>query len=460
MTYLGIDFGTTHLKGSVIDRSGAVLAERSARYPKDATSRGTEWSTAFLRIARELREVSASSRFDAVCVTGMAPNVMVSGADRAPGPTILFHEATAYELEVQLDEQLQSPPWANEVLSKLITLDALVDGGARRWFTTHNYLAEWLTGAYVLDYPVASETGSLWRGGEWDRRLLGGFGLTGLELPELAAPLLDLGPVRDADASAVLGSKCRVILGSSDTVGTLVGLGVREGERLFYYGSFNSATQVAPSLRSLVTERQRTAPFDWFCSLPLSGEQVRSTMELLTPGGGFEEFWSEAATSPLGAGGVRFVHTPLGTTSTVSTVPRGTFFHLPVDVTRADLARAVGESFGYALRAFADEQGISSVGGSAVAAGGGAASSAWRQLVSDITGARQRRNPHADLGFGSALLALGGHTSFDALESALAAHEAVAHDTLPDLDRHADYAPHYEEYRELFGWGTRMVRPR
>ncbi len=452
--YLGVDFGTTHLKGCLIDEDGVVLAKKSTRYETQKSSRANAWRDAFLGIAGEVLSLANVTSVNAVCVSAMAPNVLIEGSKTGFGEAILFHEDTAFVTEQRLDNELGSVPWANEVLSKLIVLNENLGKEEGRWFSTHNYIVHWLTGGnYYLDYPVATECGTIWDHGEWSTSVLNEFSLENLAMPQLASPMTQVGFVGSPDARRILGDDCAVVMGSSDTIATLTGLGIDPGERLFYYGSFNSATQVKVPLSSLLTRPQASAPFDWYCSLPLSGEQVRSTVELLEGAQAFDTFWEKAALSPIGANGVRFVHTPWGVNSTVSTVPRGSFFNVPIDVSAGDVARAVGESFGFAMRAFADAAGLPSTGGTAVVAGGGAGVRVWRQMVSDITGFTQRRIRDADFGLGSALIAMGGVLGIESMERAVLSHKAQSEITIPHEASVLAYESEYIDYRKVFGWG-------
>jgi xylulokinase len=72
---------------------------------------------------------------------------------------------------------------------------------------------------------------------------------------------------------------------------------------------------------------------------------------------------------------------------------------------RADLHRAVLESYGFAARAGLESAGYEPARMRFIATGGGARSAFWRQVVSDVLGVEQSWRPAADAAAGSAALA-------------------------------------------------------
>lgn len=455
--YLGVDFGTSRLKACAVSEGGSLVGSVVANYPRGSISMiPDEWYRLLLGALSRLRMDCAAELWRPTCLTisATAPNVLVQYEDgRFDG--LLFFDQIAYDLELQMDRSLGTDKWANEVLSKLVTLSDRGSSRVVRWFSTHNYLVWRLTGSYVLDALTASECGSLVDSSGWSTEILTTFDLDDIELPKLESPMSVVGTVADSRAVEVLGGACLVAAGSSDSVATCLGSGVVGTDQvLIYYGTFYGATTLAVPLGVALKAHKPIKLFDWFCSLPQAGKQLEWLRSLLAPEGGLREFIELAAGSVPGSHGVRFVHTPLGLESTVSTAPEATIFGLTLSATRADTARAFLESYGYAMLAFADSAQISLEGKIAGAAGGGAASALWRQIMCDVVRISQDYLSESGQGLGTALMSMAATQGFGICLDALNDREGAFQRTEPSLMLRPQYERAYGAYLEVFGWGS------
>ncbi|MEV4211170.1 FGGY family carbohydrate kinase [Micromonospora sp. NPDC049662] len=464
MAFVGVDFGTSRIKAALVNSDGALAASISVPYSEiDSVHTGPERWLVELRLVLS-RLLAGSLHIGAVkglAITAMSPNVVYKADSQQPDH-IYFYDDRAYSIELELDELLQSPKWANEVLSKLVYLSGRQKSGSQaRWYTTQGYLAHLLTGVYVIDSVVLTECGSLvGDNATWNYSVMDRLGLGHVEMPSVMVPASVLGPVVDTSIVELVGAECLLAVGSSDTVGTLVGSGTRGlNDFLVYYGTFNSASRVMASTNTLLREPLTQPPFDWFCSLPRSGHQLDGLVRtLFGPGtGAFADFFAEAGHAVAGSLGVRFVHTPLGAGSTVSTHPKGAVFGIGLDAGRAEIARSFLESFGFALRAFAESAGVPLLGLLGRAAGGGAQARLWRQIVSDIAQIPQTRVAAADEGLGSALIAVHAVEGATVAERFFEPFLSKAEVTDPDVKVRDLYEEAYQDYRHFFGFGEHLV---
>ena len=96
-----------------------------------------------------------------------------------------------------------------------------------------------------------------------------------------------------------------------------------------------------------------------------------------------------AEDSAPGANELLFLYSLGELSGNVNSVPRGALVDLQPTHTRHDIARAVLESFGYALRLSLESAQIQPTDKSAYAGGGGTQSKLWTRIVSNLSGLNQ-----------------------------------------------------------------------
>lgn len=422
--YLGIDIGTSVAKGTAIDGTGKVLTQKHSliKY-KSSSNIGYEhnpesvWWLEFYNIATALINEIDPTKVESIAVTGMIPNITplsINGEYLHNG--ILFYDSRAYDIERELDAKLGTARWQNEVLSKLIWLK---DDLRERWadthqiVTTHSYIVYRLTGKFSVDTVTAIESGTIYSPSErnWNASLLQEYGLRAEHFPPVYAPTDIVGHLTDSAAQALgLKSGIPVVAGTGDTISTVLGAGLRKrGEMLIYYGTYNCSALLNEDTNSILLGNSTVNPLNWTSTIPRSGQQVAAFAQTLFPSSSVYKSLATldemASKSPAGANGVLFIQTLNLPTSTVSTEPMAAFMNLSVTTSIADTCRAILEAFGYGLRYSYEVLGSEPNPIKCYAAGGGARSFIWKQIVSDITGLKQLYLPAADRGVGSALLA-------------------------------------------------------
>ena len=426
--YIGIDFGTSLIKGSVLSDTGEVLIQRAIRrqVPDPGDSTPTHhpegvWYKELRRVThslvRGLQELE-QSELKCIAITGMVPNVCLLDPTGQPiHEKLLFFDDRAYALELELDLELATPRWQNEVLSKLLWLRRHLPSeswGSRPLFVgTHNYLVLRLTGRYCLDSVTASECGSIFdpeRG--WNTDLLKRFDIHDLRMPEIVPATQIVGSLQPEAAKDLrLPQGLPVAAGTSDTISSMLGAGLRDqGDLLVYYGTYNCAANLRESMFDVLEGRHTGYPIDWIATIPRAGHQLIHMASLITgrrsPDGALRELERLARDGAPGARGLVYSQFTNFRSSTVSSDPSSAFVDFRLQHTRADMARAVLEAFGYALRFSFKESDVGLEGRRIFSAGGGARSGLWLQIVSDILGVDQYRLSTADRGLGSALLAM------------------------------------------------------
>jgi xylulokinase len=466
--FLGIDIGTSVTKGTLIREDGKVVAQEYSRAKYGSSSHtGSEhdpqkvWWDEFRKITTKLLEENSERRdkVESIAVTGMIPNItLIDKNGNHLGNSILFYDARAYDIEKKLDSDLKSPKWQNEVLSKLIWIKTNkpdVWNQTHKIVTTHSYIAFRLTGKYSVDVVTAIESGNIYdpTTRSWNSKLLEAYGIREDLFPEICAPNTIVGYLSE-DAAKDIGLKqgIPVVAGTGDTISSLLGAGLRKkDEMLIYYGTYNCSALLKYAIRDVVSGNISSNPLEWTSTIPRSGQQLNAFAQQLFPSKSRQIALSKldrsAEKSAPGANGVLFIQTFDLPISTVSTEPKGGLVNLSISNTIFDISRALLEAFGYGLKYSFEYLGSNPKPVKCFAAGGGARSPIWKQIVSDITGLEQTYLPAADRGMGSAILAgLAVRQDFlDHITDYLMKKSIVVS---PNLDSKDRYQKMYELYCE------------
>ena len=281
--------------------------------------------------------------------------------------------------------------------------------------------------------------------------VLGSSGLTG-RLTPAAAEALGLRP-----GTPVVG-------GGADNAAAAVGSGVvAQGAMQTSIGT--SGTVVAPIGRPRVDPGMRIHSFNhavddtWYLmGVVLSAGAALAWFRraLSGPEGAapaYDELIAGAAATPPGADGLTFLPYLSGErTPHADSNARGVFAGLHAGHERGHMVRAVLEGVTFALRDSLELMRRLNVDArEAVAVGGGARSTMWRQMQADVLGMPVVTvGPSGGAPYGAAVLAAAGSGGFGSVEEACRAWIRPLDRIEPDPDTAGAYAQAYERYRTLY----------
>ena len=284
--FIGLDLGTSGLKGVAMTASGAVLARGSAAYPTHRPAPGAceqdprDWIAAAEAVAGQLAAAVAPRRWRGIGLSAMLPTLVTAGAGGEPtGPAVTWQDSRADARGDELRERCGGDAlyrltgqWVDGRYLLPMFLRVADEEPGRAAATTRllaakDYLFGWLTGEYATDPSTASGFGCYrLEAGDWDAGVIaaaagllppGGPGLPALPqvLPSTAGR-----PLRDAAAARLGCGPIPVCLGAADSVLGALGLGVRRpGQVAYIAGTSNVIMGVAdrlvtdPDHRFLVT---------------------------------------------------------------------------------------------------------------------------------------------------------------------------------------------------------------
>ncbi len=478
-TYLGIDCGTQGTKALLLDGNGNPLGRGYARHeliekPNGAREQRPEWWVHALResVAAALQG-HPTSAVAAIGISGQQHGLVVLDAQKQViRPAKLWNDTETAAQNQQLIDGLGGRkawfdrfgiiPLTGYTVSKLLWLKQNEPENFQRIrhvLLPHEYLNFYLTGQMHAEYGDASGTGYFdVRTRTWIKEVLDfideGSGHLYASLPDLLKPEDAVGTLLPEIASGLhLPADCIVSSGGGDNMMGAIGTGnVSAGTITISLGT--SSTVYGYRDAPVLDPTGNVAPF---CSstggwLPLvctmnATNVTTQTVELL--GKTVAEVDTALANTPPGAEGLVF-HTFLNGERTPDLpTARGTLSGIAsTNFTSHHLVRAAIEGVSFAILNGLDLILQGNAAQRIVAIGGGAKSTAWRQLLADATGVPIVVPTEEEAGcLGAAIQAIYLHR----LKSGTSVSFSELTDQLVKLDESRTLQPNaslYEEYKK------------
>lgn len=474
---LGIDLGTSGARAILVEAaSGRVVGAGTAEYPLHtprplwAEQDPHDWWRGAVEAVRGALAAAGPVSVRGIGLSGqMHGVVLLDGTGDVIGPALLWCDSRTgdecreiTELaggEERLLRLTGNPALTGFSAPKLLWLrrhqpDAF--HRARAFLLPKDWIRFRLTGAMASEVSDASGTLLF----DVARRTWSAAMMEILDLDPALLPAVRESPevsgALSASAAAALGlaAGIPVVGGGGDQAAGAVGAGiVKPGLVSATIGSsgvvFAHASEPARDRR--VHSFCHAVPGAWHLMgvTQSAGLSFRWLRERL--GGSYDQLTAEAAAVPAGADGLLFTPYLMGErTPVLDPEARGTWFGLTYAHGRGHLARSVMEGVAYSLRDCLDVMTSLGVTASEVrAAGGGARSPLWRQILADVL-ERPIATPGLDEGpaYGAALLAGVGTGCWSSVEEA-ASLVAVAARVEPNAGAAALHRERLAVYREL-----------
>lgn len=487
---LGIDIGTSSVKGLVCDVDGHVVAQALREHALHAPRPGwaeespTDWWTNVIGVIRDcLADPHVTpKRIAAVGATGMVPTVILLDENGTPlRPSIQQNDARATE-EIEALNATLDPRAIFEMTGAALSQQSvspklrwLQRHEPETWAQTHHivgsysYIAARLTGVVTTEINWALESGLYdLTAGQWAPELLESAHVSNEQLPPVHRPTDVIGAVtqRAAEETGLIAGT-PVVAGTADHVGAALAAGIREdGDLLVKYGS---AGDILYSSKELVLDPRLYIDYHdmpgtyllngcmassgslikWFaqqfCSEDVedanaAGENIYTYLD------------AQAAALPAGSEGVVVLPYFLGEkTPVLDPRARGVIFGLTLFHTRYHVYRAVLEAVTFGFRHHIEvlEENDCQVQ-RVVAGGNGARSRLWRQITADVLNqpiASLTQHPGAALAAAFvAGMGVGAFNDWSEIERFIELADIVE----PDPAHRAVYDETFAIYRELY----------
>jgi len=479
-TFLGIDVGTSSIKVVAVDPAGRLLAVASSPMTVDVQRPGWSeqnpedwWSGTCSSIGQVLAEIE-SPEVRGVGLSGQMHSLVSLDKDRqVVRPAILWNDVrssaeAAYVRETVGNEALRrlagNPSLEGFTVTKLLWMkntEPRLFERVSHMLLAKDYIRYRLTGELGTEPSDASAT-LLFDivNSRWSDEMCSLLGVdVGLLPPIIESAEIAGGVTKSAAHETGLAEGVPVVGGGADNACAAIGAGVvSTGDALFSVGT--SGTVVAPTSSPVTDPGMRihsmrhATPDTWYLmGVVLSAGAALDWWRRSSGNVGFNELIAEAAEVEAGSGSVTFLPYLTGErTPHADANARGVFFGMHGGTERSHMTRAVMEGVSFALRDSLELMTALDVNpAEAVAVGGGASSSSWLQMLSDVVDLPLRTvGPSEGAPLGAAMLAAVGAAEFGSVVDAGRAWLTDLDRVTPDIAVRGAYDDAYGRYRELY----------
>lgn len=242
---LGIDFGTSGIRGAVVNLKKQVLWQHRCPYPETGGSLALSWQTALYQLLEELPGQTTQG-IEAIAINGTSATVLLCDAEGYPlVEPLIYNDGRGSEMldQVRALASVDGPAVsATSSLAKLLwwyrNLPREIWGKAVYFLSQADWLSAQLHGQWgISDYHNSLKLG--YDVGE----LRFPHGLMAQPwshlLPQVIAPGRPVGFIRDAIAQQFnLPVTCQVIAGTTDSIAAFLASGARQiGDAVTSLGS-------------------------------------------------------------------------------------------------------------------------------------------------------------------------------------------------------------------------------
>ena len=477
-TYIGVDLGTSSLKGLLVREDGEVLKEASAaydvRYPQPGWTEQSpeDWKTALLFVLESLTSGGAGKTVRGISFGGqMHGLVALDKSGRVIRPCILWNDGRTEEETAYLNDVIGKKTllgctgniaFAGFTAPKLLWLRkhepenfAKID----KILLPKDYLAYLLSGVFATDFSDASGTLLLdVKNKRWSRKMLDVCQISEHCLPEPKESFAAVSTVLPwAQDRFGFSPDVKIVIGAGDNAAAAVGTGtVNNGDCSVSVGT--SGTIFICSDRFGTDEKGSLHSFahangKWHrmgCILSAASCRKWWLEEILES----DDYASdERKCAAADSGEVLFLPYLSGERCPHNDVNvRGAFLGLSHTTTRAEMSRAVMEGVAFAIR---DCLEIAKQGGvcpeSVSLCGGGARSATWRQIFADVLNL-PIRIPKTEQGpaYGAAILAMVGCGAYASVEDAAKRVTGEKQVILPSEDSVSRLEEKYRRFAKFY----------
>ncbi len=473
MYYIGIDLGTSAVKGILCDENGAVLRENSKTYPVFYPCDGwseqnpEDWFFAVNYLIDELSD-GVEEKIAALSVGGqMHGLVVLDENDNVVRPCILWNDGrtekqTRYLNEVVgkefLSENTANIAFAGFTAPKLLWIEENEPENfkkIRKIMLPKDYIAYRLTGSFTTDFSDASGTLFLdVKNKCWSQKMLDILHIDRLLLPKLKESYEVIGRIKD-------GFKLKGVLvaaGAGDNAAAAIGTGtVKNGATNISLGTSGTVFTACDKFsvdknNSLHAFCHANGKYHLMgCILSAASANKWWIEDILHS----KDYEGEVAcvSEKTGENGVYFLPYLMGERSPHNDVnARGAFIGMRLDTTRQELSLAVLEGVAFALRDCVEAARSSGLKISAATlCGGGAKSPLWRRIIADVLDA-EIIIPEVEQGpgYGAAMLAMVAAGEYSSVEEAVEKIVKTKERVAPNKEKVALYDKKYKVFKSLY----------
>ena len=481
---LGIDLGTSSLKGLLMNKSGEVVAFAGYDYPLLHPKKGyseqnpEEWVKACENVFKSLSEKVGDfkAELEGIAISGqMHGLVTLDGEDKVVRPAILWNDTRTTkqctEIMEGFGERLititKNKALEGFTLPKILWMQ---EEERELWVKVahimlpKDYLIFRLTGEFATDYSDAAGTLLLdVAAKKWSDEILAKYNIDGKILPKLYNSIDCVGKIK-AEYQKEFGFKkeVKVMGGGADNACAAVGSGiVSNGIGMVSIGTSGVFLSYEDEAHSNYSGRLHLFNHgipDAYYSMGVTlaaGHSLNWFKETFAPKESFEELLSDIDKIPTGSDGLLFAPYIVGErTPYADSKVRGSFTRIDTTHTRAHFARAVLEGITFSLRDSMElmSELTAKKFDKILSVGGGSKNKDWLQMQADIFDTEiitltTEQGP----GLGAAMMAAVGTEWFADLKECAKTFVHYKSGISPVKENVLKYNEAYKSYKKVYG---------
>ncbi|MGT2799638.1 xylulokinase [Streptococcus marmotae] len=484
MSYvLGIDLGTSSLKGVLVNRNGEVIETTSSPYSLQHLQQGyseqrpNDWIRAFEQVIKKLSEQVSdfSEQLAGISISGqMHSLVLLDEAGEVLRPAILWNDTRTTKQCQQVSEELgeelfvitKNDALEGFTLPKILWIqqnEPEVWQKVRHILLPKDYLGYYLTGTYHSDYSDAAGT-LLFDVGEscWSEQVASKFKIPLDYLPEVVDSSQAIGNLRDELATMFqLKQEVTIFAGGADNACAAVGAGIltpevamvsigTSGVFLTYEGN------AAPNYQGKLHCFNHAIPANYYSMgvTLTAGYSLNWFKEMFAPTLSYEELLQSIDSIEPGSNGLLFAPYLLGErTPHRDSHVRASFIGIDASHSFVHFVRSVLEGITFSLKdsqtllADVADKSFTKI----ISIGGGAKNKDWLQMQADIFNAdivtlKVEEGP----GMGAAMLAAVGLGWFADINECAQKFITYSEAIKPIKANVEQYKEIYSHYRKVY----------
>lgn len=482
MAYLlGLDLGTSSLKGLVFDQSGNLIDTASADYPLSSPRPGfseqdpNHWRQAAHAVIKALIDKVPELRKELIGISfsgQMHSLVLLDEQNKVIRPAILWNDVRTTKQCQRIMEEMP------EILS--ITKNIALEGFTLPkicWVQEHepdnwqkvqhlmlpkDFLALWLSGTYSMDYSDAA--GTLLLDSEkncWSAEILNKFAIPEEILPTLFESAAEVGTlVPDLQTEFGFEKEVKIFAGGADNACAALGSGIiDEGIGMVSIGTsgvfLSFEAQKIDYQGKLHVFNHAVAKKQYSMGVTLAaGNSLSWYRDTFAEGVDFSELLADIGEVSPGADGLLFTPYIVGerTPYTDSTV-RGSFIGIDTHHRRRHFSRAALEGITFSLKdsQLIMEEEAKRKFSKIVSVGGGAKNKEWLQMQADIFAAEiTTLSTEQGPGMGAAMLAAIGSGLYPDEAACVKAFVKYGSVIQPITENVTEYQRIYSVYHKVY----------
>ena len=481
---LGIDLGTSSLKGLLMNKSGEVVAFAGYDYPLLHPKKGyseqnpEEWVKACENVFKALSEKieDFKAELEGIAISGqMHGLVTLDGEDKVVRPAILWNDTRTTKQCTEIMEDFgdrlititKNKALEGFTLPKILWMQ---EEERELWAKTahimlpKDYLIFRLTGEFATDYSDAAGTLLLdVAAKKWSDEILVKYSINEKILPKLYNSIDCVGKIK-AEYQKDFGfeKEVKVMGGGADNACAAVGSGiVSNGIGMVSIGTSGVFLSYEDEAHSNYSGRLHLFNHgipDAYYSMGVTlaaGHSLNWFKETFAPKESFEELLSDIDKIPAGSDGLLFAPYIVGErTPYADSKVRGSFTRIDTTHTRTHFARAVLEGITFSLRDSMElmSELTAKKFDKILSVGGGSKNKDWLQMQADIFDTEiitltTEQGP----GLGAAMMAAVGTRWFANLNECATTFVHYKSGIIPVKENVLKYNEAYESYKKVYG---------